>query len=64
MGSFNFKSVGKTREQQVIETLTVSDTPMGIRTPLSLGYDNIFNVTYNLEDQVGDNLRNLLMIFV
>ncbi len=61
MGSFNFKSSGKTREQQAIESLTKTSTPIGIKTPLQLGtQEGIYGMNYNLPDQVNDNLRNLL----
>lgn len=62
MGSFNFKSSGKTQEQQLIEKLTVTATPIGIKTPLRLGADEgIFGMNMNLPDQINDNLRNLLL---
>lgn len=62
MGTFNFKSSGKTTTQQSIEALTKSATPIGIKTPLRLGtQEGIFGMNYNLPDQVHDNLRNLLM---
>jgi phage baseplate assembly protein W len=62
MGSFNFKSVGKTATQKTIETLVKSPTPIGIKTPLAIGNDgNIFAVNYKLSDQMHDNLRNLLL---
>jgi len=63
MGNFSFKSSGKTQEQQLIETLQVSATPIGIKTPLRLNYGEGTEilVTYNnLVDSVKDNLRNLL----
>ncbi len=61
MGTFNFKASGKTQEQQVLEQLTKSPTPIGIMTPLRLGTsEGIFAVHYNLADQIHDNLRNLL----
>jgi phage baseplate assembly protein W len=61
MGSFNFKSSGKTAVQQAVEALVRSSTPIGIKTPLRLGtQEGIFAMNYNLADQVHDNLRNLL----
>ena len=63
MGSFSFKSSGKTQEQQLIETLIKTVTPIGIKTPLQLGEagnDSIFVMHTVLADQVHDNLRNLL----
>lgn len=61
MGSFNFKSSGKTTTQQQIELLIQSPTPVGIKTPLRLGTsEGIFAMNFNLADAVHDNLRNLL----
>lgn len=61
MGTYNFKSSGKTSTQQSIEALIKSATPVGIKTPLQLGtQEGIFAMNYNLPDQVHDNLRNLL----
>ena len=61
MGSFNFKSSGKTQEQQLVETLTKTAIPIGIMTPLRLGdQDGIFAMHGSLANQIHDNLRNLL----
>lgn len=61
MGSFSFKSVGKTREQAGAAVIPSSPIPVGILTPLSLGTDgSLFAVSYSLADQVHDNLRNLI----
>jgi len=61
MGRFSFKSSGLTREQQIVEAITKSSLPIGIKTPLRLGtQEGIFGMNYNLPDQVHDNLRNLL----
>lgn len=62
MGSFNFKSSGKTQEQRLVETLTTTVIPIGIKTPLALGGDEgIFAMNMTLPDQINDNLRNLLL---
>jgi len=62
MGSFTFKSVGKTREQEETDKLTVTATPIGIKTPLRPGkQEGIFAMNFDLKDQVHDNLRNLIM---
>jgi phage baseplate assembly protein W len=62
MGAFNFKSSGKTQEQQVIESLVKSPLPIGIMTPLREGgADGLFKMHYSLLEQVHDNLRNLLL---
>lgn len=60
MGAYSFKSSGLTQEQQLVETLTKSAVPIGIKTPLRLGTDFIFDMHLTLADQVHDNLRNLL----
>jgi phage baseplate assembly protein W len=62
MGSFTFKSVGKTQEQKKVEALVQSATPVGIKTPLRLGTsEGLLGMTFNLADQIHDNLRNLLL---
>lgn len=61
MGSYSFKSSGKTQEQKTIEQLTQTAIPVGIKTPLRLGGDEgIYAMHTSLADQVHDNLRNLL----
>jgi phage baseplate assembly protein W len=64
MGSYSFKSSGKTAEQRLVETIEFSRTPIGIKTPLEIrngNGDEIF-VTYdNLASTVSDNLKNLLL---
>jgi phage baseplate assembly protein W len=62
MTTYNFKSSGKTQAQRIIEQVNASLAPVGIKTPMRLGSsEGIFEMTYSLADQVGDNLRNLLM---
>lgn len=64
MGTFNFKSSGKTQEQKLVEELESTKTPIGIKTPLRLdeGEGTEIFVTYdNLTETVHDNLRNLLL---
>ena len=62
MGSFNFKSSGKTAEQKSIESILKSATPIGIKTPLRFASgDGLYGMNYVLSDQVKDNLRNLIM---
>jgi phage baseplate assembly protein W len=62
VAAINFRSVGRTREQQIASTLVQSPTPIGIKTPLRPGGNNgIFDVHFALKDQVKDNLRNLLL---
>lgn len=64
MSSFSFKSSGKTPVQKRAETLSVSNQPIGIKTPLEIGngttseilvtHDNFSNVAH-------DNLKNLIL---
>lgn len=65
MGSYSFKSVGKTPEQKTIERLTSSITPIGIKTPLEISDGNssqgILVMHDTLDKVVHDNLRNLLL---
>ncbi len=64
MASYNFKSVGKTIEKKIVETIESTKTPIGIKTPLQIntsGKGEIF-VTYDsLGQSVKDNFRNLLL---
>jgi phage baseplate assembly protein W len=62
MGSYSFKSVGRTNEKKTLEQIVNSPVPYGIKTPLQLGTsEGILAMHYNLPDQVHDNLRNLLL---
>ena len=62
MGTFSFKSSGRTKEQRAIEALTVSATPIGIKTPMRLSdTDGLLSMNFVLADQVNDNLRNLIL---
>lgn len=62
MGTFSFKSSGKTQEQQLVEAINKTVVPIGIKTPLQLGdQDGIFAMHTSLVDQIHDNLRNLLL---
>ena len=61
MGTYNFKSSGKSAEQYNIKILPTAALPIGIRTPLCLDDKNLFVMTYLISEQVHDNLRNLLL---
>ena len=61
MATYSFKSVGKTQEQKKIEEIKKSKIPFGIKTPMSLGEGMIFQMNYDLVEQMADNLKNLLM---
>jgi phage baseplate assembly protein W len=61
MGTYSFKSSGKSAEQLNIELPKRTILPIGIRTPLRLDDKNLFAMHYNVADQIHDNLRNLLL---
>lgn len=61
MGTFSFKSSGVTQAASTTSQLTVSPLPIGVRTPLSLGNDDLLTMTTVLSDQLADNLRNLIL---
>ena len=60
--AISFKSVGKTREERLVQQLVQSPTPIGIRTPMRFGnQEGIFAMHFSLIDQMHDNLRNLIL---
>jgi len=66
MAKYSFKSVGTissdTRFSDAVDNYTLP--PIGIKTPLTLsddGFSTLFNMHYELEEQIHDNLRNLIM---
>jgi phage baseplate assembly protein W len=63
MSSYSFKSVGKTVQVIEEEKLTVTNIPIGIKTPLRLGEngDGLFAMHTSLLNQIEDNFRNLLL---
>lgn len=64
MGTYSFKSVGKTTEQRLVEKLELSKQPIGIKTPIALDQGDgaeIFVTYTKLSDVVKDNLRNLIL---
>jgi phage baseplate assembly protein W len=58
--SISFKSVGDLTVDRKFSTLS-SETPVGIKTPLSLGDREVFTTNNNLAEQVNDNVRNLIL---
>ena len=61
---YSFKSAGNT--EQELENLgekVTTDIPIGIKTPISFGneVDGLFAMHHDLDKQLGDNFRNLLM---
>jgi hypothetical protein len=62
MGSYSFKSVGKTTSEAKDQTLKKTSVPIGIVTPLRYGSnEGLFAMTYSLQDQIQYNLHDLLM---
>lgn len=61
MATINFKSVGVSSTTSQQNAVSITPTPIGIKTPLQLGYeDGLLVMHYDLADQLADNLRNLL----
>jgi len=61
VGTYSFKSSGKTRIDLATEAPQVTRLPIGLKTPLRLDDKNLFAMHYEVADQVHDNLRNLLL---
>ena len=62
MGSYSFKSVGKTSVETKDQTLKKTLVPIGIITPLRYGTnEGLFAMTFSLADQVHYNLHDLIM---
>ena len=61
--TIDFKSVGIKTATVIQNTLSSSLAPIGIKTPMRVvtNGDGLFAMTFNVADQVHDNLRNLLM---
>jgi phage baseplate assembly protein W len=64
MSTYNFKSVGKTKDQEKTENEATQGSliPYGIKTPLKISQsDGLFELNFDLAEQFADNLRNLLL---
>jgi phage baseplate assembly protein W len=61
MGSYSFKSSGTTQVDAAANVLARTPVPIGIKTPLSLGNDDLLTMNFNLADALTDNLRNLIL---
>lgn len=61
MASYSFKSVGKTKEIIKDEEIEKVSLPVGIKTPLRSTDKRVFDVHFDLADQISDNLRNLIL---
>lgn len=59
---YDFKSVGDTALSLQSQRRQTTPLPIGIKTPMELGNgDNIYKMHYDLENQIQDNLRNLIL---
>lgn len=58
----DFKSVGEVGSARRFK-VDANEIPIGIKTPMELGqgHDGIFAMHTSLRDQIGDNLRNLIL---
>lgn len=61
MATYSFKHVGRTQETVEQETLSTTTLPIGIKTPLRLGVDDLFEMHTEMIDVVADNFRNLVL---
>ena len=61
MASFSFKSSGVTQVDSVQNELEVTALPIGIRTPLALGDNDLLQMSTDISTQLTDNLRNLIL---
>ena len=61
--TISFKSVGEKLEewQSRQETIETPKLPIGIKTPLNLKGSGLFEMHYDLQAQVRDNFKNLLL---
>lgn len=63
MAQLSFKNVGVLADvrKKVNEQPTLSETPIGILTPLRTAPGTFFEMSYRIDEQVADNLRNLIL---
>ena len=68
-GEFQFKNSGKSVSKEIEDinfanTINISNLPFGIKTPVDKGIlnkESLFKMNFNIEDQIEDNLKNLLL---
>jgi phage baseplate assembly protein W len=59
---YDFKSVGEINFEIEKRKIQAEPIPIGIKTPLTMGGDKgIWKMHMNLQDQLADNLRNLIL---
>ena len=63
MAKYSFKSVGEKADAQKFVAQAEKEPPIGIKTPirLSQGKTGFLEMHYNLQDQLRDNFKNLLL---
>ena len=63
MAAISFKNVGEKLDEFQNRQADVSPNPIGIATPLrmSTSQKDVFEMHYNIQDQIEDNLRNLVL---
>ena len=60
--TYDFKSVGNLSSKTITDRYIPEPVAIGITTPMQLGNgSNIFKMHYDLEKQISDNLRNLVL---
>jgi phage baseplate assembly protein W len=60
--TYDFKSVGNLSSKTIADRYSPEPVAIGITTPMQLGNgSNIFKMHYDLEKQISDNLRNLVL---
>lgn len=62
--TYSFKSVGQLQETYEDQQFnTVISNPVGILTPISFakGSGQMFNMSFNVKEQIRDNLKNLIL---
>lgn len=60
MASYSFKNVGIERNSDELKTSRTLESPYGIRTPLSKGTGELFEMSTDFRGQINDNLANLI----
>lgn len=62
--TYSFKSVGQLQNDVLVQAEnTARITPIGLKTPLTLSNTsgNLFDMTYDIAEQIRDNLKNLIL---
>src|SRR5210317_1481350 len=62
--TITFKSVGQKIQDynnRIEQVESTARRPIGIKTPISLKKGTLFDMSYDISDQISDNLRNLIL---